>query len=201
MLDLSSTHRAFGPNAHEFSAEASGLLLGKLIATTLGWRPVEALCVGDLVLTFDNGFLPIRAVRRVVLWDGDGACPDHLRPVEIGADLLPDVSCVRVMSHQGIMVESDFAESHRGDPFAVILPGAIAQFGLAQPVHCEAPIEVIILEFDSDEVIYGQSGMLYHVPAAAGIGGPVDTACVYKILNEVETRTVLQELHSANTTN
>ncbi|WP_241525652.1 Hint domain-containing protein [Pseudophaeobacter leonis] len=41
------------------SVGEGGLLAGTHVASNLGWRPVEALCAGDKVLTFDHGMQTI----------------------------------------------------------------------------------------------------------------------------------------------
>lgn len=179
------------------TADASGLMPGTYIATAFGWRPAEALCVGDLVLTFDHGLRPITGIRRHTLWDGRGTCPDALRPVEIEPGVLPDTGRVTVLPDQGVMVESDAAENYRGDPFAVIAPRAIAGFGLANPLHTTDPIEGIVLEFAEDEVIYAQCGLLFHMPKAFDLLSDTNPDEVYKVLDADETIAVLTELYEA----
>ena len=50
------------------TAATHGLMAGTRVASNLGWRAVEALAPGDLVLTFDNGMQPIAEVRRSSIW-------------------------------------------------------------------------------------------------------------------------------------
>ena len=40
-----------------------GLVAGTNVASNLGWRAVDALSVGDMVLTFDNAMQPIVEIR------------------------------------------------------------------------------------------------------------------------------------------
>lgn len=40
------------------------LLSGTRVATVMGWRAVEALAAGDVVLTFDSGLQKLTEVRR-----------------------------------------------------------------------------------------------------------------------------------------
>ena len=51
------------------AAGTGGLVKGTRVATELGWRPVDAVAAGDLVLTFDRGMQPVVAVRRRFLAD------------------------------------------------------------------------------------------------------------------------------------
>ena len=41
-------------------SEARGILVGTSIATLFGWRPIEAVCAGDQILTFKNGFQTVQ---------------------------------------------------------------------------------------------------------------------------------------------
>lgn len=197
MLDWTKTlsDAAVAPQA--LSSEATGILIGTRIATNFGWRNVEALCLGDMVLTFDHGFRSIVGLRRVVLWDGRGTCPEFLLPLKIKRGLLENAQPKHVLPMQGVMVESDAAEDYRGDPFAVLMPSAIERYGLAEKVHQSEPLEVVLLEFDEEEVIYGECGLHYFIPK------PEDILCEdvpqngsYKILNDEETLEVLDELYT-----
>ena len=180
------------------SVEATGILVGTAIATSFGWRPIEAICCGDMVLTFDHGFRAVTGVRRVLLWNGQGKCPAALRPVRIDANVLDNTQDVEVLPEQGIMVESDAAVDYRGDPFAVLMPRSMEAYGFADNVEPSQPIEAIVLEFEDDEVVYGQSGLHFHIPKAGDLFVEVDPALQYKVLNTEETFEVLEDLNLAH---
>jgi hypothetical protein len=197
MLDWKTQSAAAAPDA-SIRSEANGILVGGAIATEFGWRPIEAVCCGDMVLTFDNGFRPIVGVRRVCLWNGRDVCPDALVPMVIEANVLDNTRDVRVLPEQGIMVESDAAEDYRGDPVAVLMPRSMQAYGFADRVTPNGPIEVIALEFEETEVIYGQCGLHYFVPKTGDLLAQTDSQLGYKILNTKETFEVLEELNSAH---
>ena len=50
------------------AALSHGLMAGTRVASNLGWRAIEALAVGDMVLTFDHGMQAITEVRRANMW-------------------------------------------------------------------------------------------------------------------------------------
>lgn len=194
MLDWSLTNRMFNRPTAGCNTEITGLIAGTQIATKFGWRPVEALCAGDLVLTFDHGFRPIKALGRTVVWDGKGTCPEAACPIRIEAGLLENEQAFDVLPDQGVMVESDAAESHRGDPFAVICARALEKGDLAERTAPQERIEAIVLEFDEDEVIYGRGGIHYFAAKPydfldAGPQGPS-----YKILDPNEIMAVVDEI-------
>jgi hypothetical protein len=56
---------------------------GTAIATARGWRPVEALRPGDLVLTADAGLQPLRALDRRAVAAGAAAANPGLRAVRM----------------------------------------------------------------------------------------------------------------------
>ena len=56
-----------------------GLVAGTNVASNLGWRAVDALSVGDMVLTFDNAMQPIVEIRRDLTWlDAKAVSYTHL---------------------------------------------------------------------------------------------------------------------------
>ena len=63
-MRATSASRQRAGRSDDVSGEAyrtTGLVAGTRIATAMGWRAVEAIAVGDLVLTFDNGLQPVVA--------------------------------------------------------------------------------------------------------------------------------------------
>ena len=54
-----------------------------------------------------------------------------------------------------------------------------------------------MLEFDEDEVIYGQNGLLFHIPRAFDLFVDVCQSNEYKVLDASETGVVLSELYEA----
>ena len=101
-------------------ARRSGLLHSTRVATSMGWREVEALAVGDKVLTFDAGLQPITAIERVINWPDHATCPDHAAPFEVPAGVLGNSERIWMLPNQLVVVESDLAETLTGDPFALV---------------------------------------------------------------------------------
>ena len=61
---------------------------GTMIAIKGGEKPVEELCVGDLVLTKDNGFQPVRWIASRRLGRPAFKADPNLRPIRIKAGAL-----------------------------------------------------------------------------------------------------------------
>jgi hypothetical protein len=147
----------------------SGLLSGTRVATSHGWRPVQALCAGDRVVTFDSGMQQLCGVTRHRVWTGETACPQRFWPLDVGRGVLGNRAPLRVMPHQVLMVESDLAETLWGDPFA-LLPGVALEAapGVAR-VMPEPGAEVFVLHFESEQVIFAENGLMALCPASCNL--------------------------------
>lgn len=141
-----------------------GLMAGTRVASNLGWRAIEALAVGDMVLTFDHGMRPISEIRRANMWLDAPETADALWPVVVPAGALGNREELTLLPDQGVMIESDAAQDMHGDPFAVLTAQSLVGVrGIIrrQPLH---RIELIAVYFESDEVIYAEGGALIHCP-------------------------------------
>lgn len=172
----------------------AGFIGGTCVASNLGWRGVDALCAGDLVLTFDHGMQPIvdvRRERRVAPGQGSGAA--HC-PVLIPAGALNNRTDMWLMPEQGLMVESDAAIDALGDPFAVVPAQALIGYrGIARAGGYER-LEVTTLAFANDEVVYVEGGMLAHCPRPLEIltDRPAPEQPLYDVLNLHDARFLVE---------
>lgn len=148
-----------------------GMIEGTKVATQMGWRPVDAVIAGDLVLTFDGGLQRVKAVTRRTLWAGMGACPEALWPLEVPAGALGNEAAYRVLPDQVIMIESDLAERIYGDPFACIPAMALEGFRGIRRVAPEGPIVVVTLQFEEEQVVFDSTGALFHFPPESDLVG------------------------------
>jgi hypothetical protein len=149
------------------AVQTHGLMAGTRVASNLGWRTIEALAVGDSVLTFDNGMQVVSEIRRMTFWTDAPDTPEAMWPVIVPADALGNREELTLLADSGVLVECDAAADMYGDPFAVI--PAHAMFGL-RGIHRAAPaeqIELIAIYFEDEQVIYAEGGALVHCPALA----------------------------------
>ena len=154
----------------------SGIVAGTRVATSRGWQPVEDLVEGDAVLTFDNGLVPVRSIRRAPLWSGRRTCPAHARPLHVPAGVLDNREAMIVLPHQGLVVESDAAERTLGDPFAIVRAEALAGVCGIRWVAPDSPVEVFVLAFDQDEIVFTAHGALCICGAAGDLVARIATA-------------------------
>jgi hypothetical protein len=141
-----------------------GLMVGTRVASNLGWRAIDALAVGDKVLTFDHGMQEITEIRRAHVWLDAPDTAEALWPVVIPNGALGNREELVLLPDQGVMVESDAAADIHGDPFAILTAHSlVGQRGIRrrQPLQ---RVELIAVYFTHDEVIYAEGGALIHCP-------------------------------------
>jgi len=157
---------------------ASGILSGTLVATHMGWRPVEAIAIGDRVMTFDDDLQLVTGVTRTTLWSQPSFCPPAHWPLEVPAGAVGNRDVLYVLPDQAIVVESDLAEQMFGDPFALVPAMALVGFRGIRRAEPASQIEVITLEFEKNQVIFANHGALVHCP----VGGA--TSFLGNLLND-----------------
>lgn len=148
----------------------NGLVAGTRLATNLGWRPVEAIAVGDELLTFDHGPQRVSAVSRELLFTRGDVRPVQARLIEVPAQALGNALPLTLLPDAAVMIESDVAEELFGCPFALVPARALVGYrGIGQQ-GAPRPLEVVTLHCEEDEIVYAEGGALVFCPAAvAGI--------------------------------
>ncbi len=147
------------------SYRTKGFVNGSRVATQLGWRPVEAVTVGDRVMTFDNGMQKVVAVTRNVHFASDDTMPEFASPIRVPVGAIGNDHPMTLLPCQCVMIESDAAEELTGDPFALVQARALVGFRGIERMTGQRPIEVVTLHFAADEVVFTDSGALVHAPA------------------------------------
>lgn len=169
MFDLFETGRT--PSAEiEVSGLADagrGIVAGTRVATTMGWRPVEALASGDLVLTFDHGMQPLRDIRRRTVSVRCNVPADW--PIAVPAGRLGNRAPLLLMPEQPVVIESDLAETLFGDPFVLISAADLDGCGDIGRIRPDRVIELVNLGFDDDQVVFANSGAMFLCPAGGDL--------------------------------
>ncbi len=183
-------------NARLVNTGTGGLLAGTHVASNLGWRPVEALAVGDQVLTFDHGMQVITGLQRDTLVAGSGAVTALRAPVYIPADALFNRAPMWVMPDQGVLIESDLLEQQFGDPFAIVPACTLDGYRGIERVRPGARMELIRPQFSGDEVIYAEAGAMAYCPAEIDLLDYCEAAQqgLYRVLSASDARTVIVDM-------
>lgn len=163
----------------------SGFVAGTHVASNLGWRAVDALSVGDKVLTFDHGMQTITEIQRETLFAPEHALPSAQCPVLVPEGALNNRTDMWLMPDQGMLVESDAAIDALGDPFAVVPARALKGLRGIRTVAPTDRLDVTTLAFASDEVVYVEGGMLGFCPRPRCIltDAPVTGDELYDVLD------------------
>ncbi|WP_299024746.1 Hint domain-containing protein [uncultured Sulfitobacter sp.] len=142
-----------------------GLMAGTRVASNLGWRAIDALAVGDKVLTFDHGMQVITEIRRAHVWLDAPETVEVMWPVVIPVGALGNREELVLLPDQGVMVESDAAQDMHGDPFAILTANSLVGLRGIRRRQPMQRVELIAVYFAHDEVIYAEGGALIHCPA------------------------------------
>lgn len=182
--------------ADAFGKLRGGLFSATQIATARGWVPASRLVPGDMVLTFDNGCQPLRAVIP--------PCADEVA-AEIGgmAVLVPsgaldNRSPMILMPGQVLLLDSDIAEELFGDPFAFVPAAALVGWrGIEAAEMPNSPI--LNLRFDQDEIVYAHGATFLLCPAAAKGSAGAEITQGNRLLEMAEARLLISRLIDAET--
>ena len=155
----------FAPKPIPAAPEPGGIVAGAVVATARGWRPVEEVKVGDLVMTFDNGPQPVAAVSRR-LYPYDSACGTARPLITVPAGTLGNARAMALLPEQIVLTESDAAEAILGDPFAPLRAEALTALPAVRARLPEASVVVVTLAFENDEAVFVEGQALAVCPAA-----------------------------------
>lgn len=191
-----ASHTAHSAGVH--GVGLTGLIGPAHVASTAGWRPARGIVPGDKVLTFDCGMQPVAAVQIQPLWRDEAPCPASLWPIEVPAGALGNRDQMYLAPDQAVLVESDTAEALTGDPF-VLIPARSLEgvFGMCR-VPPPLDIEVTVLQFEAEQIVFANSGAMFHCPQLTGdLLNMDDAPPLYRVLNKDEARMVAQALDTA----
>jgi hypothetical protein len=142
----------------------AGFLSGTHVASNLGWCRVDNLSVGDKVLTFDNGMRPVIDIQREIFCTDPAEAPRSFWPIFVPIGALDNRVGLFLMPEQGVLLEAETTRDALGDPFAVVPARALQSITGVNTRAPEHPLEVTILSFDTDEVVYVEGGLRAHCP-------------------------------------
>lgn len=145
--------------------QTHGLMAGTKVASNLGWRVIEALTVGDSVLTFDHGMQQIVEIRRQTFWLDAPDTQAASWPVIVPVGALDNREELTLLADQGVLVESDAAADVFGDPFAIVPAMALEGVrGITRAAPAQR-VELIAVYFEQEQVVYAEGGALIHCPS------------------------------------
>jgi hypothetical protein len=195
MLDWIAEHAAPREGRAQ-GAGAAGLVGTTRLATPEGWRRADDLAAGDRVVTFDSGVQTVRSVARRLV---PGRCGVAEALLAVPEGLIGNAAPLLVSPGQGVMVESDLAEAAWGDPFALVQAAALSGVPGVAEILPEAPVVVVSLGFEADEVVFAEGQALVHCAGSWSQPASLDAAATappprYAMLGAGEARMLAASL-------
>jgi hypothetical protein len=120
---------------------------GTVIETKTGARPVEDLREGDLILTRDNGYQPLRWVTSSTI---GGRGPQA--PIKIAAGALGNDTALMVSPLHKMLISGWRAELYMGQDEALVMAKSLVNGDTIRPAPCQT-VEYFHIMFDSHEVV------------------------------------------------
>ena len=189
---------------NDYGSLAEGLIAGTLVATEMGWQPVEDLRTGDRVVTFDNGMRPLKSVSVSTLWTVEASAPRNVWPMEVPAKALGNRETLRLLPDQSVLIESDEAEDLFGDPFMMVNAGVLDGYKGITRVPPAREMVIVTLVFDADEVVYASGTTLVHCPnehiamvSSAEELMSTGSNALYQRLTDAQGRRLIDAMHDA----
>lgn len=179
--DVWASHSVPAGQAHgrnDFGAIAEGIVAQTLVASELGWVRADRLQAGDRVMTFDNGLQPLQGVRHGTLWTAGSGAPTAVWPLLVPTGALGNRQDLLLMPEQAVLLESDAADEMFGDPFTLVVAGALAGWRGISRVPPAREVRVVQLDFAGEEIIYAQGTTLIHCPGTAAQIAPSAEAMI-----------------------
>lgn len=143
----------------DFGSLAEGLLDGRQVATDTGWRGVETLKPGDMVLTFDNGMQKlVDCVAQPVSADprlgGAAWC------VSVPRGAIGNRRDITLLPSQLVLLECDYAAARFGDPFILVQAASLEGYrGITRDL-LPVMVQSHMLSFSSEQIIHTDGSAL-----------------------------------------
>ena len=148
-----------------------GLTAGMRLESPQGWRAVETLVAGDRVQTLDGGMREVIGATHTTLSAHDlaraRAAGEH--PLYVPGGALDTCSGFHLLPGQPVLVDTHHAEAVFGNPLVLVPGAALEGWQGILPDMPEAPLTVVRLMFDEEEVIFANTGALLHCPTDARV--------------------------------
>lgn len=170
---------------HDFSltggakrvALATGLYASTLVQTAFGWQSIADLRAGDLVMTRDDGLVPITATHtelRKALWS-----------VRLPADAIGNETELMLPPGQPVLIRTAYAMPFSGDDLGLVPATALEGWrGIAPhvPAHSEP---IVQLRLPRSGILFAGPGLM------VGCDGSVQASFDLKTLLHTPSRPVL----------
>ncbi len=176
---------------------------GALIKTITGERPIETLAQGDLVLTMDNGYQPIRWIGARKLGPHDLMRAPALRPIRIKAGALgPELPQrdMLVSRHHRILSRSKIARNMVGCSEVLVPAKDLVFLSGIDDATDVTEVEYWHFMFDKHQLVYAEGAAaesLFTGPEALRAVGPAALREIYDIMPDLAVADLRIKRHLA----
>jgi len=163
---------------------AAGFVAGTMVETDAGWQPVETLAIGQPVQTWDGGLQPLVRLERRRIAPGAGL-------VAVPGGVLSTCSDLVLLPGQHVLVGTGAAAALLDQDVALVPAAALLGW---QGVRVERPrrgFDVVGLAFETEEVVYANTGAMLHCAAAEAAAGAVPQSEFFTVLDRDRARALL----------
>jgi hypothetical protein len=137
----------------------AGLLADTMVETQRGWRPAEALRLGDRIQTLDGGLAPVVGLDRQWI------TPDpDLHLVQIPGGTISNDADLTLLAGQHVLIDT-LGDALLPDAALVLIP-AVALIGWrgVRRLPLAAGAEIITPLFAAEEIVYAHTGAMLRCP-------------------------------------
>jgi len=132
-----------------------GLLSGTQISTLEGWRGVETIAPGDVVVTFDHALQKVAQVHHLTI-DADRLPVEKRFLLEVPPGVLGNRSELSMLPAQEVLLETDLAEGLFGDPFTLVPMHMLEGMRGITRAPLAEPIALIMLTFAREQLVLAE---------------------------------------------
>ena len=132
-----------------------GLLSGTQISTLEGWRPVETIAPGDVVVTFDNALQKVTQVHRLTI-DAERLPQDKRFVLDVPASVLGNRADLTMLPAQEVLLETALAESLYGDPFTLVPMHMLEGMRGISRRALDLPVALFMLTFAQEQLVLAE---------------------------------------------
>jgi hypothetical protein len=167
-----------------------GLAATQCLATPDGWVEAVDLAVGDPVLTFEGGEMPVARVFRSAQ---SARVPHPLWPVWVPVGAMDNDEPAELLPAQMVMLESDLADERHGEPFVLVPASSLVGWN---GITRRAPevAEIVHIQFETPQLVFAGRGLLLSCGGTGAMAANLFQASGLMALSAVEARQLVAGL-------
>jgi len=137
---------------------AGGIIFGSTVESERGTLDISQVNVGDCLLTFDHGKMPVVEISTSNIWTSDGICIKYFWPFYIPKMVLGNTTPVIIMPEKRVLFRNSILKKQTGNAYVLVPITALAGYcGIKRIVPLKR-ISSYNVKFSEDELIVLNGG-------------------------------------------